>query len=190
MFQILIAEDDPSTARLLSAILKRDGYTPLLAADGVEALEMLDHNQVDLLLCDVMMPHMDGFALTKAIRDSGSMLPILMLTARDLPADKHTGFIVGTDDYMTKPPDRQELLLRIRALLRRARIVDEHKIVVGALSLTMIPTPCAAATTPRSCRPRSLTFCTSCWPTRSGHLPGWSCWTRFGAWTAKVTIRR
>ena len=76
MFQILIAEDDPSTARLLSAILKRDGYTPLLAADGVEALEMLDHNQVDLLLCDVMMPRMDGCALTKAIRDSGSMLPI------------------------------------------------------------------------------------------------------------------
>ena len=135
MFRILIAEDDPSTARLLSAILKRDGYEPLVAADGVEALEMLDHNQIDLLLCDVMMPRMDGFALTKAIRDSGSMLPILMLTAKALPEDKHTGFIVGTDDYMTKPPDRQELLLRIRALLRRARIVDEHKITVGDVVL-------------------------------------------------------
>lgn len=104
MFRILIAEDDPSTARLLCAIVKRAGYEPLIAADGVQALEMLDHNQIDLLLCDVMMPRMDGFALTKAIRESGSMLPILMLTAKDMPQDKHTGFIVGTDDYMTKPP--------------------------------------------------------------------------------------
>ena len=114
MFRILIAEDDPSTARLLCAIVKRAGYEPLIAADGVQALEMLDHNQIDLLLCDVMMPRMDGFALTKAIRESGSMLPILMLTAKDMPQDKHTGFIVGTDDYMTKPPDRQELVLRIK----------------------------------------------------------------------------
>ena len=135
MFRILIAEDDPSTARLLTAILKREGFEPLTAADGVQALEMLDHNHIDLLLCDVMMPRMDGFALTKAIRDSGSMLPILMLTAKDMPQDKHTGFIVGTDDYMTKPPDRQELVLRIRALLRRARIVDEHKITIGEVEL-------------------------------------------------------
>ena len=135
MFRILIAEDDPSTARLLGAIVKRAGYEPLIAADGVQALEMLDHNQIDLLLCDVMMPRMDGFALTKAIRESGSMLPILMLTAKDMPQDKHTGFIVGTDDYMTKPPDRQELVLRIKALLRRARIVDEHKITIGDVEL-------------------------------------------------------
>ena len=119
MFRILIAEDDPSTARLLCAIVKRAGYEPLIAADGVQALEMLDHNHIDLLLCDVMMPRMDGFTLTRTIRESGSMLPILMLTAKDMPQDKHTGFIVGTDDYMTKPPDRQELVLRIKALLRR-----------------------------------------------------------------------
>ena len=127
MFRILIAEDDPSTARLLCAIVKRAGYEPLIAADGVQALELLDHNQIDLLLCDVMMPRMDGFTLTKTIRESGSMLPILMLTAKDMPQDKHTGFIVGTDDYMTKPPDRQELVLRIKALLRRARIVDDDR---------------------------------------------------------------
>ena len=101
MFRILIAEDDPSTARLLGAIVKREGYEPLIAADGVQALEMLDHNHIDLLLCDVMMPRMDGFTLTRTIRESGSMLPILMLTAKDMPQDKHTGFIVGTDDYMT-----------------------------------------------------------------------------------------
>ena len=135
MFRILIAEDDPNTARLLGAIVKRAGYEPLIAADGVQALEMLDHNQIDLLLCDVMMPRMDGFTLTRTIRESGSMLPILMLTAKDMPQDKHTGFIVGTDDYMTKPPDRQELVLRIKALLRRARIVDEHKITIGDVEL-------------------------------------------------------
>ena len=135
MFRILIAEDDPSTARLLCAIVKRAGYEPLIAADGVQALEMLDHNHIDLLLCDVMMPRMDGFTLTRTIRESGSMLPILMLTAKDMPQDKHMGFIVGTDDYMTKPPDRQELVLRIKALLRRARIVDEHKITIGDVEM-------------------------------------------------------
>ena len=126
MFRILIAEDDPSTARLLCAIVKRAGYEPLIAADGVQALELLDHNHIDLLLCDVMMPRMDGFTLTRTIRESGSMLPILMLTAKDMPQDKHTGFIVGTDDYMTKPPDRQELVLRIKALLRR---VERAKVI-------------------------------------------------------------
>lgn len=127
MFRILIAEDDPSTARLLGAIVKRAGYEPLTAADGVQALEMLDHNQIDLLLCDVMMPRMDGFTLTRTIQESGSMLPILMLTAKDMPQDKHTGFIVGTDDYMTKPPDRQELVLRIKALLRQCILVTRQK---------------------------------------------------------------
>lgn len=190
MFRILIAEDDPSTARLLCAIVKRAGYEPLIAADGVQALELLDHNHIDLLLCDVMMPRMDGFTLTRTIRESGSMLPILMLTAKDMPQDKHTGFIVGTDDYMTKPPDRQELVLRIKALLRRARIVDEHRITIGMSSWTTTPIPCGAATMHRCCRPRSSTFYTSCWLTRKGPLPGWSCWMRSGAWTAKVTTKR
>ena len=135
MFKILVAEDDASTNKLLCAILKINNYIPIPAFNGEEALEILDHQHIDLLLCDVMMPKMDGFALTKAIRDSGSMLPILMLTAKDLPQDKHTGFIVGTDDYMTKPPDKQELLLRIKALLRRARIVQEHKITIGDVEL-------------------------------------------------------
>ena len=74
MFRILIAEDDPSTARLLCAIVKREGYEPLIAADGVQALELLDHNQIDLLLCDVMMPRMDGFTLTRTIRDRKSVV--------------------------------------------------------------------------------------------------------------------
>ena len=88
-----------------------------------------------LLLCDVMMPKLDGFALTQTIRDGGSLLPILMVTARALPEDKRRGFLVGTDDYITKPVDKEEMLLRIKALLRRARIVDERKITVGDVVL-------------------------------------------------------
>ena len=135
MLKIMVAEDDPSTNKLLCAILKINGYDPVSARDGKEALEIMDHQHIDLLICDVMMPRMDGFELTRVIRNSGSMLPIIMLTAKTLPEDKHTGFLVGTDDYMTKPPDKQELLLRIKALLRRARIVDEHKITIGDVVL-------------------------------------------------------
>ena len=137
MLKILVAEDDASTNKLLCAILKLNGYEAIPAFNGETALDIIDHQHIDLLLCDVMMPKMDGFALTRAIRDGGSMMPILMLTAKVLPEDKHTGFLVGTDDYMTKPPDKTELLLRIKALLRRARIVDEHKITVGDVVVDM-----------------------------------------------------
>ncbi len=135
MLKILVAEDDPSTSKLLCAILKLNGYDPVSARDGEEALDIMDHQHIDLMISDVMMPKMDGFVLTKIIRESGSMLPIIMLTAKALPEDKRTGFLVGTDDYMVKPPDRQELILRIKALLRRARIVDEHKITIGEVVL-------------------------------------------------------
>ncbi|MEE3437780.1 MAG: response regulator transcription factor [Lachnospiraceae bacterium] len=135
MLKILVAEDDPSTSKLLCAILKLNGYDPVPARDGEEALDIMDHQHIDLMISDVMMPKMDGFELTKIIRESGSMLPIIMLTAKALPEDKRTGFLVGTDDYMVKPPDRQELILRIKALLRRARIVDEHKITIGEVVL-------------------------------------------------------
>ena len=134
MATILLVEDEASMRLLTCAKLKHQ-FTIICAKDGVEALELLERQPVDLIIADVMMPRMDGFTLTRTIRESGSMLPILMLTAKDMPQDKHTGFIVGTDDYMTKPPDRQELVLRIKALLRRARIVDEHRITIGDVEL-------------------------------------------------------
>ena len=130
MATILLVEDEASMRLLTCAKLKHQ-FTIICAKDGVEALELLERQPVALIIADVMMPRMDGFTLPRTIRESGSMLPILMLTAKDMPQDKHMGFIVGTDDYMTKPPDRQELVLRIKALLRRARIVDEHKITIG-----------------------------------------------------------
>ena len=135
MFKILVAEDDASTNRLFCAILRRAGDEPIPAVDGEDALQKLDEYKVDLLLCDVMMPRLDGFALTRMIRDSGSLLPVLMVTARALPEDKRQGFLVGTDDYITKPVDKEEMLLRIKALLRRARIVDERRITVGEVVL-------------------------------------------------------
>ena len=139
MFNILVAEDDLSTNKLLCAVLKRAGFDPISANDGIDALEKLSETHADLLVCDVMMPRMDGFELTASIREGRAAvsptLPILMLTARTLPEDRREGFIVGTDDYLTKPFDDQELVLRIKALLRRARIVDERRIQVGAVEL-------------------------------------------------------
>lgn len=135
MFQILVAEDDLSQRKLMEAVLKNAGYAVHLAVDGEDALSVLDTQHIDLLVLDVMMPRLDGLDLTRQLRDGGSTLPILMLTARQMPEDKCIGFLVGTDDYMTKPADEKELLLRIRALLRRAQIVTEHRIVIGDVTL-------------------------------------------------------
>ena len=135
MFHILVVDDDKNTRRLMRAVLEAEHYTVTTAADGEAALVALDHEHVDLIVLDVMMPRMDGYAFTAALREGRSDLPILMVSARQLPADRKQGFLVGTDDYMTKPVDTEEMLLRIRALLRRARIVSERKIVIGDVTL-------------------------------------------------------
>ena len=131
MFQILVVDDDKNTRMLLRAVLEAENYSVLTADNGEEALKVLDANHFDLVVLDVMMPKMDGYEFTRTLRQSDNALPILMISAKQLPADKKRGFLVGTDDYMTKPLDEEELLLRIKALLRRARIVSERKIVVG-----------------------------------------------------------
>ncbi|MBQ8382583.1 MAG: response regulator transcription factor [Clostridia bacterium] len=131
MFHILVVEDDPHARRLMQTVLERNGYSVYTAKDGLDALELMDQKHIDLVVLDVMMPRMDGFAFTKELRDGGSDLPILMVTARETPADVKRGFIIGTDDYMTKPVDEEEMLLRIAALLRRSRIVSEKKLTVG-----------------------------------------------------------
>lgn len=135
MFHILVVEDNPNARKLMEAVLKQNGYEPLLAADGVEALEVLDNKHVDLIVLDVMMPRMDGYEFTETLRSSGCELPILMVTAKEKPADKRKGFIIGTDDYMVKPVDEEEMILRIAALLRRSRIVNEHRLTVGGTVL-------------------------------------------------------
>ncbi|MBQ3066742.1 MAG: response regulator transcription factor [Clostridia bacterium] len=135
MFNILVVEDDKNTRKLLSAILKNNGYNVLVAENGVQALDVLDHNHVDLMVIDVMMPLMDGYELTETLRNNGSQIPMLMLSAKQHTSDIKQGFLVGIDDYMTKPFDFDELILRIKALLRRSRIVSEHKLTVGSVTL-------------------------------------------------------
>ena len=135
MFQILVAEDDKNTRRLMEAVLKEHGYHPILACDGLEALKLLDTHHVDLVILDIMMPGMDGYEFTRQLRATDYTLPILMVTAKQLPEDKRKGFIVATDDYMTKPVDEEEMILRIRALLRRAQIVNERRITIGDVCL-------------------------------------------------------
>ena len=122
MFQILITDNDKHTRHYLSALLSDAGYTPRCASSAGEALKLIKELPFDLLIVDVMMPGMDGYEFTKLLRDCRYDLPILMLSARQLPDNIKHGFLAGTDE---------ELLLRIRALLRRARIASDHRLTVG-----------------------------------------------------------
>lgn len=135
MFQILVVDDDKNTRLLLKAVLQAENYTVFTAENGEDALNVMDKEHIDLVVLDIMMPQMDGYEFTKTLRESDNNLPILMVSAKQLPADKQKGFLVGTDDYMTKPIDEVEMLLRIKALLRRARIANEHRIVIGDVVL-------------------------------------------------------
>lgn len=135
MFNILVDEDDTNTRKWLAAVLRTNGFNPILAEDGQAALDLLDHYPVDLLIADIMMPNLDGLNLTRQLRASGSTLPVLMLTALQMPENKRQGFLVGTDDYMVKPVDDEEMILRIRALLQRARIVSERRLTIGPVIL-------------------------------------------------------
>ncbi|MBS4026733.1 MAG: response regulator transcription factor [Clostridia bacterium] len=135
MLNILIADDSDSIRKLISTYLKRDGYNVLHAANGIEALEILDSLEVDLMIVDIMMPKMDGYTLIENLRLANYKFPILMITAKETFEDKKRGFLVGTDDYMVKPVDMDEMLLRVGALLRRAKISNEHKITIGEVTL-------------------------------------------------------
>ena len=135
MFQILVVDDDRNTRLLLRAVLQAENYTVFTAENGEDALRVMDREHIDLVVLDVMMPKMDGYEFTRILRQTDNNLPILMVSARQMPADKRQGFLVGTDDYITKPIDEVEMLLRIKALLRRARIASEHRIVLGEVVL-------------------------------------------------------
>ena len=131
MFHILVVDDDKNTRMYFEAVLKNNNYTVTVAKNGEEALDVMDREHIDLVVLDVMMPKLDGYEFTKTLRECDNNLPILMVSAKQLPADKNKGFAVGTDDYMTKPVNQDEFLYRIKALLRRARIANERKIVIG-----------------------------------------------------------
>ncbi|MBQ5671860.1 MAG: response regulator transcription factor [Oscillospiraceae bacterium] len=135
MFNILVVDDDKNTRLLMKAVLEAENFTVITAENGEEALSVMEHSHVDLVVLDVMMPKMDGYTFTKTLRAADNNLPILMVSAKQLPADKKQGFLVGTDDYMTKPIDEEEMLLRIRALLRRAKIANDRRIIIGDVVL-------------------------------------------------------
>lgn len=131
MFTILVVEDDAKLRQLFCTVLTRHGYRAVPAMNGEDALALLDKEYIDLMICDIMMPVMDGFELTRMLRDNNSQLPVLMVTARETFADKQQGFLVGIDDYMVKPVNVNEMILRVGALLRRAKIISERKIEWG-----------------------------------------------------------
>ena len=135
MFKILIAEDDNKIRQLFSRVLIKNGYTVKGASNGKEALDMIDKEYFDMMICDVMMPVMDGYELVRTLRDSGLTLPVLMVTAKTEFDDMRMGFLSGTDDYMVKPVNINELIIRVGALLRRAQMMNERRIVFGSTLL-------------------------------------------------------
>lgn len=135
MFRILVVEDDNGIRMLMEDALADGGYEPVLACNGLEALEVLESKHIDLIILDIMMPKMDGYELLKQIRESGMDMPVLMVTAKQTLSDKKKGFLLGADDYMVKPFEEEEMLLRVAALLRRAKILTERKLTVGSTEL-------------------------------------------------------
>ena len=135
MFKILIAEDDNKIRQLFSRVLIKNGYTVQGASNGKEALDMIDKEYFDMMICDVMMPVMDGYELVRSLRDSGLTLPVLMVTAKTEFDDMRMGFLSGTDDYMVKPVNINELIIRVGALLRRAQMMNERRQVIGSTIL-------------------------------------------------------
>lgn len=135
MTTILLAEDNDRLRALMAVNLKRAGHAVLEAANGQEALDALDRATVSMIIADIMMPVMDGFALIEALRDAQYEIPVLIITAKEALEDKRKGFSIGADDYMVKPIDMEEMLLRVDALLRRARIAQTHALTVGRTTL-------------------------------------------------------
>ncbi len=135
MFHILVAEDDYSLRELMSDYLAENGYQVYQAKNGAEALAVMEDAHIDLLICDIMMAELDGYRLTQELRQAGDTLPVIMVTARETLEDKHQGFLAGTDDYMVKPVDFEELLWRVSALLRRAQMASGHKLRIRDIEL-------------------------------------------------------
>ena len=131
MLRILIAEDDRELRRLFAHVLIKNGYEVKEVGNGKEALDAMDNNFYDLIISDVMMPVMDGYELVRMLRDAGNNTPVLMITAKDTFDDMRIGILSGADDYMIKPVNVNEMVLRVQALLRRAQIMSERKQTIG-----------------------------------------------------------
>lgn len=135
MVSILVVEDNNNLRMLMSDRLEMEGYEIFQAQNGKKALEILENNKIDVLITDIMMPIMDGYQLIEIVRESGYTMPVLMVTAKDTFEDKEMGFRLGTDDYMVKPININEMVLRVSALLRRSQIINENIMQIGELVL-------------------------------------------------------
>ena len=135
MFKILIAEDDRELRQLFSHVLTKNGYAVRGVSNGQEALDALDTDYYDLIISDIMMPVIDGYELVRQLRDTGSTTPVLMITAKDTFDDMRQGFLSGSDDYMIKPVNVNEMVLRVGALLRRAQMINERRQTIGSTVL-------------------------------------------------------
>ena len=131
MLKILIAEDDRELRQLFTHVLAREGYSVKGVSDGKEALSAIENDYFDLIISDIMMPNVDGYELAHALRESGGTTPLLMITARDSFDDMRRGFLAGVDDYMVKPINVNEMVLRVGALLRRAQMINDRRQVIG-----------------------------------------------------------
>ena len=131
MLKILIAEDDRELRQLFSHVLMKNGYTVKGVSNGKEALDAMDNDYYDLIISDIMMPVMDGYELVRSLRDAGDTTPVMMITAKDAFDDMRLGYLSGTDDYMVKPINVNEMVLRVGALLRRAQMINERRQVIG-----------------------------------------------------------
>ena len=131
MLKILIVEDDRELRQLFSHVLNRYGYTVTGVSNGQEALDAMDTDFYDMIISDIMMPVMDGYELVRQLRDVGNTTPVLMITAKDAFDDMRLGFQSGVDDYMVKPINVNEMVLRVQALLRRAQMINDRKQTIG-----------------------------------------------------------
>ena len=135
MFHILVVDDDKNIRFVMKEVLETNQYTVFTASDGEDAFEVMGREHIDLVIVDIMMPNMDGYEFTRELREFNNELPVLMVSAKQLSEDRKKGFVAGIDDFMAKPIDTDELLLHIKALLRRYKIVSERKIVIGEVEL-------------------------------------------------------
>lgn len=135
MFSILVIDDDKNIRYFLKEVLELEHYTVYTAKDGLEALDIFDKEYIDLVIVDIMMPNMNGYEFTKTLRSINERLPILMISAKQLPNDRKLGFKAGIDDFMSKPLDNEELILHVNALLRRFKINNDRRIIINDVTL-------------------------------------------------------
>lgn len=135
MLKLLIAEDDRELRQLFTHVLVKNGYTVKDVSNGKEALDAMENDYFDLVISDIMMPVMDGYEFVRFLRESGSTTPVMMITAKDAFDDMRMGFLSGSDDYMIKPVNVNEMVLRVKALLRRSQMINERRQIIGSTTM-------------------------------------------------------